>query len=157
MFASARALVAVVLVGSGCAPQGLDAPTHLDWPMYRGDLGGTGYSPLTQITTSNVATLSQAWSYSLRTPVLAGGGPGQGSREPNSQVTPIVVGDVMYLPTVDRVVALDPVTGEQIWWRSVVDGAPSRRGVAYWPGEDATPPRIIFTSGTRLFALEAQR
>ncbi len=111
IFTATGALTVLVLVGSGCAPQAAKAPTHVDWPMYRGDLGGTGYSPLTQITTTNVAALSQAWSYSLRTPVLAGGGPGQGSREPNSQVTPIVVGDVMYLPTVDRVVALDAATG----------------------------------------------
>ena len=155
MSAIVGALLSVLLIGSGCAPQGLEAPTHVDWPMYRGDLAGTGYSPLTQITTGNVATLTQGWSYSLRTPTLAGGGLGQGSREPNSQVTPIVVSDVMYLPTVDRVVALDPTTGQQIWWHSVVDGAPSRRGVAYWPGEDGTPPRVIFTSGTRLFALDA--
>ena len=157
MFVSAGALLAVALVGSSCAPQGLGAPTHVDWPMYRGDLGGTGYSPLTQIMPDNVATLTQGWSYSLRTPVYLAAGPGQAeSREPNSQVTPIVVGDVMYLPAVDRVVALDPVTGEQIWWRSVVDGAPSRRGVAYWPGEDGTPPRVIFTAGRRLVALDAE-
>ena len=153
--ASASGLLAVALVGSGCAPQGLDAPTHVDWPMYRGDLRGTGYSPLSQITPENVASLTRGWSYSLRTPTLIGGGPGQGSQEPNSQATPIVVGDVMYLPTVDRVVALDATTGEQIWWHSIVDGAPSRRGVSYWPGEDGTPSRIFFTSRRRLIALDA--
>ncbi len=55
MFASAGALLALALVGSGCAPQGLDVPTHVDWPMYRGDLGGTGYSPLAQITAGYLA------------------------------------------------------------------------------------------------------
>ncbi len=156
MFASAGAMLTVVLVGSACAPQGFDAPTHLDWPMYRGDLGGTGYSPLTQITTGNVADLTQGWSYSLRSDPSATAGAGQGGgREPNSQVTPIVVGDVMYLPAVDRVVALDPTTGAEIWRHLVVDGAPSRRGVAYWPGENGTPPRVIFTAGRRLVALDA--
>jgi len=128
--ASANALLAVALVGSG-------------------------YSPLSQITPENVASLTRGWSYSLRAPTLIGGGPGQGSQEPNSQATPIVVGDVMYLPTVDRVVALDATTGEQIWWHSIVDGAPSRRGVSYWAGEDSTPPRIFFTSRRRLIALDA--
>ena len=109
MIASAGALITLVLVGAGCAPQGQDVPTHVDWPMYRGDLGGTGYSPLTQITPTNVATLTQAWSYSLRTPVFLAAPPGQAtSREPNSQATPIVVGDVMYFPAVDRVVAAEP-------------------------------------------------
>ena len=156
MIAGRGILLAVVLVGSGCARQGVEAPTHVDWPMYRGDLGGTGYSPLTQITTDNVASLTQGWSYSLRSDPSAavGAGPG-GGREPNSQATPIVVGDVMYLPAVDRVVALDPATGAEIWRHSVVDGAPSRRGVAYWPGEDGTPSRVIFTAGRRLVALDA--
>src|SRR5690348_14565596 len=36
-----------------------------DWPMYNRDLGGTRYSPLTQITTDNVANLKMAWSYRL--------------------------------------------------------------------------------------------
>jgi len=150
MVKGGSALLAVVLAGSGCAPQGTQAPTHEDWPMYRGDLGGTGYSPLTQITTDNVAALTQGWSYSLRSDPSAGGG-----RNPNSQATPIVVGDVMYLPGVDRVVALDPTTGAEIWRHTVGGGAPSRRGVAYWPGEDGTPARIIFTAGERLVALDA--
>ncbi len=33
-----------------------------DWPMYNRDLAGTRYSPLTQISTKNVANLKQAWS-----------------------------------------------------------------------------------------------
>ena len=75
MITGRSVLLAVVLVGSGCAPQGTEAPTHEDWPMYRGDLGGTGYSPLTQITTENVADLTQGWTYSLRSgPSAAAGG-----------------------------------------------------------------------------------
>ena len=151
------ALLALVLAESGCAPQDVDPPTSVDWPMYRGNLAGTGYSPLTQITTDNVADLTGAWTYSLRSaPTTGADGSGQARpREPNSQVTPIVVGDVMYLPGVDRVVALDPTTGSEIWQHAVEDGAPSRRGVAYWAGEDDSPPRIIFTAGTRLVALDA--
>ena len=47
MITSGGALLVIVLVGSGCAQQEVEAPTHVDWPMYRGDLGGSGYSPLT--------------------------------------------------------------------------------------------------------------
>ena len=151
------ALLASVVVESACAPQEVEAPMAVDWPMYRGNLAGTGYSPLTQITTGNVAELAGAWTYSLRSapPTGADGSSQTRQREPNSQVTPIVVGDVMYLSAVDRVVALDPTTGAEIWQHAVEDGAPSRRGVAYWAGEDGTPARIIFTAGTRLVAIDA--
>ena len=106
MMARGGALLAVVLAESGCVRHDVEPPTAVDWPMYRGDLAGTGYSPLAQITTGNVADLTRAWSYSLRSDAPAAApGPGQaGPREPNSQATPIVVGDVMYLPAVDRVV-----------------------------------------------------
>ena len=139
MIASGGALLAVVL--AGCAGQETGTPTHEDWPMYRGDLGGTGYSPLAQITTDNVADLTRGWSYSLRSDPSGAAGPGQGGgRNPNSQATPIVVGDVMYLPAVDRVIALDPTTGAEIWRHVVVDGAPSRRGVSYWAVTTARHP-----------------
>jgi quinoprotein glucose dehydrogenase len=124
-----------------------------DWPMYRGDLAGTGYSPLDEVTVANVSGLGRAWRYAL-------GADGAASsdarpRDPNSQATPIVVGEAMYVPGVDRVVALDPVTGAELW-RHVVEGnGPSRRGVAYWPGDDDTTARILFTAGSRLVAIDA--
>ena len=149
-------LLAMVLTQCGGAPQEAAAPDGADWPMYRGDLAATGYSPLTQITTDNAASLTQVWTYALPGEASAaesggGGGPGGTS----SQATPIVVDDVMYLPAADRVVALEPATGRELWRHQVAEGAPSRRGVAYWPGEAGTPPRIIFTAGRRLIALDA--
>ena len=36
-----------------------------DWPMYRHDYAGTGYSPLAQINTRNVSSLKEAWAYRL--------------------------------------------------------------------------------------------
>src|SRR5437773_12038896 len=36
-----------------------------DWPMYNRDLGGTRYSPLTQINSTNVTSVKLAWSYRL--------------------------------------------------------------------------------------------
>ncbi len=120
-----------------------------EWPMYRHDLAGTGYSPLTDITVDNVEQLVTAWSYSL---ARESGADGPG---PNSQATPIVVDGLMYLPAADRVVALDPTTGDERWRHQLSEGAPSRRGVAYWAGEADAPPRIIFTSGSRLMALDA--
>ena len=55
--------VAVALFG---AAQSRPAGSAADWPMYRHDLAGTGYSRLTHITPANVATLTQAWTYRLQ-------------------------------------------------------------------------------------------
>jgi glucose dehydrogenase len=127
------------------------ATERTDWPMYRGDLAGTGYSPLAEITTANVSTLARAWSYALDSDPTAGAE----ARNPNSQATPIVVGDVMYVPAIDRVVALDPVTGAELWRHPVDGNGPSRRGVAYWAGDGDIAPRIFVTSGSRLIAVDA--
>ena len=46
--------------------QGPDAlSSGSEWTQYRGNLAGTGFSPLTQINQDNVANLDSAWSYSL--------------------------------------------------------------------------------------------
>lgn len=112
-----------------------------DWPMYRGDLGGTGYSPLKQINTRNVTSLAQAWTLQL-------------ADRGGLEVTPISVGGVMYLSGTNKVLALDGSTGKEIW-RYDVTQAPTR-GVAYWPGDKQHPPRIIFTTFNRkMIALDA--
>src|SRR5262249_55646528 len=125
-----------------------------DWPMYRHDAAGTGYSPLTQIDVKNVARLAQVWTYRLQSDGPAPAAGGRGPAAPNSEATPIVVNGVMYLPTANRVVALEPETGKEVWQYRLATGAPSRRGVAYWPGETGHAPRIIFTSGRRLIAVD---
>jgi glucose dehydrogenase len=111
-----------------------------DWPMYNRDLAGTRFSPLTQINTRNVGRLTQVWSYKLA---------------PASEATPIVVNGVLYIPAGNRIVALEPESGKEIWSYAVSGPAPTRRGVTYWPGDKDNPPRIIFTAGRRMVALNA--
>ena len=128
-----------------------------DWPFYRHDIAGTGYSPLAQITVQNAGRLTQAWNYRFQSDAPAPGAKAKakGGGGPNSEVTPIVVNDVMYLPAGNHVVALDPESGREIWNYPVTGGAPSRRGVAYWTGDGRNPPRILVTAGRRLMALNA--
>lgn len=140
----------LVWAQASCATRA-DATAPQDWSSYRGDLAGTGFSSLAEITTENVRSLEQAWTYSLREEAQGPGRP----RRTSSQATPIVVGDVMYVPAADRVVALNPIAGTPVWEHRVADGAPSRRGVAYWPGTGDLQPRILFTAGNRLLALDA--
>jgi quinoprotein glucose dehydrogenase len=149
--AAAGAALAGLLSRPAAAPQRLDRPAA-DWPMYRGDYAGTGYSPLSQINRTNVATLTRAWTYSLQNDAPA---PEPGATAVNSQATPIVVANVMYLPAANRVVALEPETGREIWRYAAAGRTPSRRGVAYWPGDGRLAPRIVFSTGRRLVALDA--
>ena len=152
------ALLVAFFTASSHAQQRTAARTDADWPMYRHDLAGTGYSRLTQITPANVARLTQAWTYRLQSnaaPAAPAGRGGAGAGV-NSQATPIVIDGVMYLPAANRVVALEAETGKEIWQYPVTGGAPSRRGVAYWPGEANLPPRILFMVGRRLIALDAR-
>src|SRR5215211_1354237 len=37
-----------------------------DWPTYNRDPGGTRFSPLTDVTPANVATLDVAWTYHMK-------------------------------------------------------------------------------------------
>ena len=117
--------------------------------MYSHDLASTRYSPLAQINAKNVATLTQAWSFSMRP---QGKGPSAASF---NEVTPIVVNDVMYLAAGNRILALEPETGKEIWRFELEKGLVSQRGVAYWPGDSDNSPRIIFTSLHRMMALNA--
>ena len=152
------ALATVLLAQSGATQaQATATASKDDWLMYRHDLEGTGYSPLTQINTKNVASLSRVWTYRLQSdaPAAPAAGGRGGAGGVNSEVTPIVVSHVMYLPAANRVVALESETGREIWRYPVTGGAPSRRGVAYWSGEGGNP-RIIFTAGRRLIALNAK-
>jgi quinoprotein glucose dehydrogenase len=150
-------MVAVLAAQSGgTKPSPANTGGTIDWPMYRHDQAGTGYSPLTLVDARNVSSLTQAWTYSLQptSPATATGRGGAGAV--NSQATPIVVNGIMYAPAADRVVALDPETGQLVWQHSVAGGALTRRGVAYWPGDGTLPPRIIFMAGRRLIAVNAR-
>jgi glucose dehydrogenase len=136
-------LIPAILFGQGAA----------DWPMYNRDLAGTRFSPLTQINSSNVQKLTKAWSYRLNREGKTI--TGQSPSELYQEITPIVVNGIMYMPAGDRVVALDPATGKELWVHEMEGTLASFRGVAYWPGDRQNPPRIIFTTARQMTALNA--
>src|SRR5688572_29486119 len=153
-------LLTILAVGvAGMAQQSARRSPDADWPTYNRDLAGTRYSPLTQINSANVGQLKQVWSYRLRPApgvvVPAVNQPASPS-EIFHQITPIVVNGVMYMPSGNRVVALEPETGKEIWRYELSEGLASFRGVAYWPGDGGVQPRILFTSLRKLVALDAK-
>jgi competence ComEA-like helix-hairpin-helix protein len=112
-----------------------------EWPHRDGDPGGRRFSPLTQITPANVGRLRPAWTFDT------------GST--NLQVTPLVVGGVMYLTAASSIFALEPETGTVIW-KFAAPAIVSRRGLAYWPGDAGTPPRLFAGAGEQLVAVDAR-
>ena len=137
-------------------------PVHAqdDWPAWGGDPGNQRHSPLTQINTGNVSTLVPAWRYEMTKA-------GVPSRP--AQSTPLMVDGVLYLSfPYYRVVALEPETGDVIWdytapgqWNSPEHQlhwtGGSMRGLAYWEGDDVTPPQIVFgTEEGELISLSAR-
>lgn len=119
-----------------------------DWPSYNRDLAGTRFSPLRQISPTNVDELRQAWSYPL-------GAAGGGALLDGSELTPLVVDGVMFATAANRVVALRAESGAELWRFPLEQPAPSRRGLAFWPGDAATGARVFFTAGRVLIALDA--
>jgi hypothetical protein len=113
-----------------------------DWPEYAGTKGGSHYSPLTQVTRTNVGQLTLAWSH--RSGDFSPGSTAHASTA--FQVTPLVVNDTLYYCTpYMRVFALDPETGAERWMfdpqlHSKNSGGPyplTCRGVAYWQEQAA--------------------
>ena len=181
---SAVALLGSVIAACGAvallAQQPPNSPN--DWPTYGHDAGSTRFSAQRQITTANAGQLKLAWTYHLAAgttpaapagrgagaaaaaaqgdapapaPAPARGGRGAGGFRA-SEATPIVVNGVMFLPTpYGRVIALRADTGQEVWVYNTEGGAPTNRGVEYWPGDGQNRPRIILSIGDRLAALDA--
>jgi len=129
--------------------------------MFGHDSASTRFSPLTEINTDTVGSLSRAWTYHMKRDSPAAttaGAIGHGGGRRSSQATPIVIDGTMYIPTpYGTVVALNPETGDEIWTFKMDRGNPAGRAVAYWPGDAKTPASIIFgTRDGRLLSLNAQ-
>jgi quinoprotein glucose dehydrogenase len=157
-----------------------------EWPTYGHDPGGMRFSPLTQITPANVGQIKVAWVYHMKPAgfvapagrfggggaAAAGGavgdtpdGPsGRGGRGRSlsgfrpSEDTPLVIDGVMYVATpYSRVVALDPVSGKELWAYQLPSGSPSTRGVEFWAGDAKTPAQIVFgSSDGKLYSIHAK-
>ena len=76
--------------------------SQADWPTYHGQPGGNRYSTADQINATTVTRLAPAWIYNV------------GSTS-QLEVTPVVVGGIMYVTAVNECDALDAGTGRRIW------------------------------------------
>ena len=87
-----------------------------------------------------------------------GGGRGAPTGFQASEATPLVINGIMYVASpYGQVVALDAITGKEVWVYKLPSGNPATRGVEYFPGDKITPPEIVVsTSDSKLFALNAK-
>ncbi|SSC69578.1 unnamed protein product [Ciceribacter sp. T2.26MG-112.2] len=134
-----------------------------EWHQYGRTPYGQRYSPLAEITTENVDRLEVAWTYQtgdVKLPDDVG--------ETTYQVTPLKVGDTLYLCTPHNwAIAIDAATGKEKWKFDPNAGLnPDRqhqtcRGVTYYADPAATAgaecaARVYLpTSDARLIALDA--
>ncbi len=122
-----------------------------DWPAYGGNKAGNRYSSLEQINLNNVKDLQVAWIYDAREKEDPSGRP----RE--IQCQPIVVHGILYGTTAGlNLFALNAATGRQLWKFECVQQQQrfnTNRGVVYW--EDGNDRRVLYTSGSTLYALDA--
>jgi quinoprotein glucose dehydrogenase len=134
-----------VAVAAAATVHGQHPSTSLgagNWMHSGGDPGATKFSTLDQINTTNVHNLQRVWTFHT------------GDKSGFFESTPLVIDSVMYTSAQNGVFALDAVSGQQLW-KFETSGS-TRRGVAYWPGDAATPGRIIVSSQSRLLALDAK-
>ena len=135
-----------------------------DWSAYGGTSAGNRFSTLTQLNPENVADLKVAWTFHT--------GDIRSSADPvetTYEVTPIKIGDALYLCTPhDIVFALDAETGRELWRFDPKIQQPSRqdtqhltcRGLSHFQGvgEDTSgscASRLFLpTVDGRLFALD---
>ncbi len=134
-----------------------------EWHQYGRTPFGQRYSPLDQITPQNVSSLKVAWEY--RTGDVKGP---DDVGETTYQVTPLKVGDTLYLCTPHNwAIAIDAATGKEKWkYDPKVGLNPDRqhqtcRGVTYYAdpaapvGSPCAARVYLPTSDARLIALDA--
>src|SRR5246500_381908 len=105
----------------------LAQPAAENWLSYHGDYSGRRFSRLSEITPANVSQLKAQWVFHVRD-------------VSDLEVTPVVVGGVMFVTAANDAYALDARTGRVIWHfarpvsEGLIDDASQHhnRGVALW-------------------------
>jgi alcohol dehydrogenase (cytochrome c) len=115
----------LVVFALAALPAVLAGQAKPDWPTHYGDYSGRRYSPLAQITSSNVKSLALAWIYRAPATEVANAGGEYKAGDPyywgtpvptvTLKATPLIVDDVIYLAAPDHAYAIDARTGREIW------------------------------------------
>ncbi len=138
-----------------------------DWPYTEGSAGGGRYSTLRDIDRENVDRLVEVWRYRHGDVRSGGFLPDKELKGTAFESTPLMVdGRLIFTTPFNRIIALDPETGEELWTFDPEVDLDRRfanmiinRGVAYWRGDredDICSPRVFLaTLDARLIAVDA--
>jgi quinoprotein glucose dehydrogenase len=146
-----RVITAAVALAACLPPCAVDAASkageaYTTWSDDEGSADSAQYSALTQINKSNVGQLEQVWFYP------------DGNNGYRYGFNPLIVDGVMYALGKDNAtVALDAVTGKEIWVRD--NGQPrgiTNRGFNYWESKDRSDRRLLYAVNNRLQAVDAR-
>jgi alcohol dehydrogenase (cytochrome c) len=96
-------LAGVAETGTGIPFRDVAQPRTDAWPTYHGHESGNRFSGLDQIHTNNVDRLAPSWMFTIH------------DAPRDLQMTPLVVGGVMYITSVNEAYALDARSGREIW------------------------------------------
>jgi quinoprotein glucose dehydrogenase len=124
----------------------LRAQDHTTWRDYSGGADAAQYSALTQINRSNVSKLQVAWTYPT----------GDGLKY---SFNPVMVDGILYvLAKKNSIVALDALTGKEVWTYTPDPPATviTNRGINYWESKDRSDRRLLFAANHALQAIDAR-
>ncbi len=143
----ARTTFALIALASlfaylGCNTETSSSYDHKSWKQYGGGPDQSKYFDAPQITKANVNQMKLAWFYPTSDSL------------PNF-FSPVIVDSIMYVVAKNSsLVALDAVTGKEIWIHSNLNGL-TRRGINYWESKDKKDKRLVFTLNNSLQEIDA--
>lgn len=118
------------------------------WERSGADDYSSKYSELDQIDNSNVQHLAPAWTYKSGEMLL-----NQPIWRTNVETNPIIAEGRIFVTTpADFLVSLDARTGAEIWRLKLY--GPARRGLVWWAGDKASPPRLFVPAGDGVYAVD---
>ena len=140
-----------------CNDRSAPPQNYAEWKTYAGSKDGSRYSSHDQITLQNVSQLRVAWTFSSN------------DKDPDNhsqnQCNPIVIDGILYGTSPQlKLLALDAATGKPKWIFDplTIDTAAKKdrfayfkvnRGVVYWQDETGTDKRILYSAGSKIFAI----
>ncbi|HEY8255225.1 MAG TPA: PQQ-binding-like beta-propeller repeat protein, partial [Rhizomicrobium sp.] len=140
-----RAICILAFAGAGLMGGAHAQPT--EWKDWGGTSARMNYSPLGQITATNVANLKPVWVWD------------SGKFGRTWETRPLLIDGLLYFTESQSgdIIAMEPETGKLVWRAKppvTVGAGLNRRALAYWAGDGAMKPRIVAIWGHVMYGFD---